>query len=218
MKKNNVYILHSIAQTISTCLGFELAKQIKCSMIIGSQTMFFSAGSMVAPLFGNNPRTLWVFGLFIALKAIFMSYFMTQPINLLLLYHIPLFIAAAFFAPRSKWLITAFFIATMGAFIFNPIGGQAWIYALLWIIPMLANLFFTGLFVRALRSTFAAHAIGSLIHLYTMPMAAGLWISIIPVVLVERLLFACGIMIVYYAIQWVTKRIANLNLVGSYQS
>ncbi|HJM69064.1 MAG TPA: hypothetical protein QGF02_03905 [Candidatus Babeliales bacterium] len=217
MEKNNVYMLRSIAQTISTCLGFELARQIKCSVIIGAQTMFFSAGSMVAPVFGSNPTSLWSFGLFIALKATFMSYFMMQPINFILLYHIPLFFAAALFAPRSKWLVTSFFAVAMAAFMIGSVG-NVWLYAMLWIVPMAANIFFDGLFVRALRSTFAAHAIGSLIYLYTIPMTADLWVAIIPVALVERLLFAVGTMAVYYAVQWVSKRIGNLSLVGSRQS
>ena len=47
----------------------------------------------------------------------------------------------------------------------------------------------------ALASTFIAHAVGSVIWLYTVPMTAAAWIALIPLVACERMLYASGIVI-----------------------
>jgi len=85
-------------------------------------------------------------------------------------------------------------------FITNPTGHQAAVYTSYWLIPMalwvlrIANyapanswLAISG---NALQSTFIAHAVGSIIWLYAVPMSASHWLALIPVVAVERLLIA----------------------------
>ncbi len=46
---------------------------------------------------------------------------------------------------------------------------------------------------HALASTFIAHAVGSVIWLYTVPMVASAWLALIPIVACERLLYTAGI-------------------------
>ena len=52
---------------------------------------------------------------------------------------------------------------------------------------------------RSLGATFAAHSVGGAFWIWTVPMAAGQWVALIPIVIYERLLFAGGIVISYVA-------------------
>lgn len=83
--------------------------------------------------------------------------------------------------------------AAMLAFWLHPVGQQAWLYALYWLIPIIAKFLPDRLFFRSLGSTFTAHAVGSVLFLYTIPSEPGLWLMLIPIVAMERLSFALGI-------------------------
>jgi hypothetical protein len=50
-----------------------------------------------------------------------------------------------------------------------------------------------SLYARSLGATFTAHAVGSVLFLYTIPTVPALWLGLIPIVAIERGLFACGI-------------------------
>ena len=84
-------------------------------------------------------------------------------------------------------------LAAMAAFWLHPVGQQAWFYALYWTIPVIARFLPDTLVLRSLGSTFTAHAVGSVLFLYTIETAPALWIALIPIVAVERLSFALGI-------------------------
>ena len=81
----------------------------------------------------------------------------------------------------------------MIAFWLHPIGAQAWYYALYWTVPVIVKFLPDRLFLRSLGATFTAHAVGSVLFLYTIPTAPALWIGLIPIVAIERMLFALGI-------------------------
>lgn len=96
-------------------------------------------------------------------------------------------------------------LAAMAAFWLHPVG-QSWvsvdalglsipagIYALYWLIPVIAKFLPDRLLLRSLGSTFTAHAVGSVLFLYTIPTEPALWIALIPVVAIERGCFALGI-------------------------
>lgn len=110
---------------------------------------------------------------------------------------------------RSRWqqfFVNLFIpLFCFVAFCVHSSVGHGWIYGLYWFIPVLFYLLQTyriievSSFITALKSTFIAHAIGSVIWCYVMPMTADRWISLIPVVAVERLAFAAGMTLVYYA-------------------
>jgi hypothetical protein len=96
-------------------------------------------------------------------------------------------------------------------FVIHPVGGQAWVYALYWLIPIGAAFFGNNLIARSLGATFTAHAIGGILWLYfpPTPIAAtpGFWLALIPVVAFERLLFAGGIAASYIALNSALYRI-----------
>ena len=100
----------------------------------------------------------------------------------------------------KKWAGMLIPAAGMLLFWANPIGAEAWGYAFLWLIPIIASLFASNLLMRSLASTFQAHVVGSLAFLYFVGMPTEVWWGLIPVVLVERALFAAGISITYVSL------------------
>ncbi len=85
----------------------------------------------------------------------------------------------------------------MLVFWLNPVGQQAWVYALYWTIPILVKFLPDRLIFRSYGATFTAHAVGSVLFLYTVPTAPALWIALIPIVAFERTVFALGISATY---------------------
>ena len=99
-------------------------------------------------------------------------------------------------------------VAGMMLFVIHPVGGQAFVYSFYWFIPV--ALFFIpqrSLFLQALGSTFIAHAVGSVIWLYTVPMAATTWMGLMPLVLFERIAFALGMVITHHFLSFIFEQI-----------
>jgi hypothetical protein len=87
-------------------------------------------------------------------------------------------------------------------FMTDPIGGNAWYYALYWLIPLVIWFMNSrNTFLHALQSTFVAHAVGSIIWLLTGTLTAAHWTTLIPVVAFERLMIAGLSICVWYGIQ-----------------
>lgn len=84
------------------------------------------------------------------------------------------------------------------AFNLHPIGRSAWQYSLFWLIPVAANFFHKNLFARSLGATFTAHAVGGALWVWAFGLSKEIWLSLIPVVAVERLAMACGITLFYF--------------------
>jgi len=84
-------------------------------------------------------------------------------------------------------------IVAMLAFWFHPVGQQAWYYALYWLVPIITKFLPNRLLLRSLGATFTAHAMGSVLFLYTINTTPALWIALIPIVAIERTAFALGI-------------------------
>lgn len=89
-------------------------------------------------------------------------------------------------------------------FVLHPQGQAAWYYGLYWVVPIAVYAAkqiysYTSLFTTALASTFIAHAVGSVIYLYSFNIPAQQWSALIPVVAVERLLIASSMTLLLYA-------------------
>jgi hypothetical protein len=61
-----------------------------------------------------------------------------------------------------------------------------------------------------LGSTFIAHAVGSTIWIYTVPMTAQMWLGLMPLVAIERLCFATGMVVSYHAVHAATNAASQL--------
>lgn len=105
-------------------------------------------------------------------------------------------------------------LLAMAAFCLHPaiFGTFAMAYSLYWLIPMFAAFLPNLLFLRSLGATFCQHAIGSIIFLYTIPALQNpqVWIALIPIVAVERLFFASGIMFSCLAVNYAHEKFGIL--------
>lgn len=104
----------------------------------------------------------------------------------------PILFAVYYFTRKDRSNIVIPALA-MIAFWFHPVGREVWYFALFWLIPIVAYFKRDILFIRALGSTFTAHAVGGALWIWFVGLPASVWISLIPVVAMERLLFAAGI-------------------------
>lgn len=122
----------------------------------------------------------------------------------------PALFAVWYFHRRSKLSLLPAILAII-AFNLHPIGRSAWYFSLYWLIPLFC--YFVRerfLLARALGTTFTAHAVGSTLWLYVFGLPAKVWLSLIPVVVMERLIFAAGIAVAYVVfnnlLNWLTER------------
>jgi hypothetical protein len=179
------------------CAGF-----LKISFVIGSQVACFSGVNMIVPLAGSFGG-LFGSGLVFVVRLL-MHFLFFQSLSLsFLAFCIPGFCASLYWATKSTLIHIALPLLCMGLFIMHPVGNQAFIYSFFWLIPVL--LYYMprkSLFLTALGSTFIAHGVGSVIWLYTVPMASALWIGLMPIVALERTIFALGMVCVYQLIFW----------------
>ncbi len=182
---------------------FKIASFAKMSFILGSQYAFFSATSVMLPLSGAFAGMQGVFSTFagVLILKIFTGHMLFSAH--MLAYFIPGFIASLYWAISSRWVRVIPALLAIVVFISHPVGAQAALYSCFWVIPLIALFYFQEtVFLRALGSTLTAHAVGSVIWLYTVPMTGDQWLMLIPVVIVERLLFASGMVIAYKTMHW----------------
>ncbi len=210
MKIGNVLSAKGLAFVMLFSLLVLAADSINFSSILGaaanqSFTLFQFIGPVAGGFLGAGVGALSV------LLAEVVSFFWLgkelNPINILRF--TPMLFAAIYFAKyaRGKFAGAAVSLVCMAAFIAHPIGAQAWIYSLYWLIPAIALALPSHLFLRSLGSTFTAHSIGSVIWLYAFPSTAAFWLALIPVVAFERFLFASGISISYVALNALFARV-----------
>ncbi|HLW72510.1 MAG TPA: hypothetical protein VKR54_00500 [Candidatus Babeliales bacterium] len=181
----------------------KLAGLIKVSFLVGSQMIWFSASNSVLPLSGAFGGVMGSGLIFFTRQLLHLIFFKTVSLSFLA-FCVPGLCASLYWATHHYAIRLLLPIACMGLFIIHPVGAQASVYSFYWLIPVV--LFFVpqrSLFLQALGSTFVAHAVGSVIWLYTVPMTADMWITLIPIVLFERIAFALGMVIVHHLISFV---------------
>lgn len=201
---------------------FKISGLIKTSFLVGSQMIWFSGVNSVLPLSGAFGGAFGAALVFLIRQLMHLICFKTVSLSFLALC-VPGFCASLYWAQPSPRLrpasspIESLFahalhlllpIACMALFIAHPIGGQAFIYSFYWLIPVV--LYFVphrSLFLTALGSTFIAHAVGSVIWCYTVPMTASMWLGLMPIVALERILFALGMVIAHQLISFVFRMI-----------
>lgn len=102
---------------------------------------------------------------------------------------------------KSKLMLLIPVLAIL-AFIVHPIGRTVWYFALYWTIPIICFFFKDKyLYLRALGSTFTAHAVGGAMWIWAFSLPKEVWIGLIPIVFMERMLFAAGICVSYIVIR-----------------
>jgi hypothetical protein len=174
-----------------------IAKLIPFSLIVGSQSAFFSASTSMAMVIARHSG-FWVLFFFIlpmkSLSVVQLFFF--------LLNRTPLFFAS--WSYRSSNVLVSVLIPFLCflLFIAHPVGIDAWPYTLYWLIPIIIYfLNYKNIALRALGAVFVAHAVGSVIWIYSHPMTSQVWLALIPIVAVERLLMVFGVLAGEYVVE-----------------
>lgn len=183
------------------------ASRISLFQIVGAKqsfTLFEFLYPLPAAFLGSG----WGAGVVLVVK-ILNWLFSGQSLDLItFIRFFPAVLAAFYFASKSKWNLLVP-VACMILFWANPVGRAAFPYALFWLIPIFVFPLKKGLALNALGTTFIAHALGSTAFLYSVPMTAEVWRGLIPVVLMERFIFAAGICLSYILVRDLIKFLAK---------
>lgn len=182
------------------------ASLFKVSFIIGSQFAWFSGVNIVVPLSGAFAGITGTFAT-LFLRMFFGLLFFGPTSLSYLAFYAPGFCASLYWASLSIAIRVVLPAACIMLFVLHPVGGLAYVYALYWLIPI--ALYFLGrktIFFDALGSTLVAHAVGSVIWLYTVPTTPIFWLGLIPFVIVERVLFASGMVVMYHVLSCVHEK------------
>jgi len=178
-----------------------IGKQINFSPLVGADNQFFTLFQFFGPIAGGFLGP--VFGVIAVLFAELIDFFIvgkeTNLINLLRLS--PMIFAAYYFGTKKKNLSILVPIIAITAFVLHPVGREVWFFTLFWTIPIIGKLlprkYSSNVLVKSYGATFTAHSVGGALWIWTVPMAAGQWIALIPIVFVERFLFGAGIAVSY---------------------
>ena len=183
---------------------------IKMSFVVGSQMIWFSGSNAIVPLSGAFGGVLGSAIIFLMRQLLHLLFFKTLSLSFLA-FCIPGFCASLYWASRHYSIRVLLPLACMALFIMHPLGAQVFVYSLYWLVPV--ALYFINarsLFFQALGSTFVAHAVGSVIWLYTVPMTVNKFMLLMPLVLFERVAFALGMVIAYHIFAFIFSTIDSL--------
>ncbi len=177
---------------VFTIIGF-LALEVKLTNLAGSKATFtlFDALAPIAGAFLGG-----AFGIVSVILAKVINGFIhsTDIVDIgFVIRLIPSLFAVLYFSSKRKSLLLVPILAII-AFNLNPVGREVWYFSLFWTIPIICHFLRERfLLVRALGATFSSHAVGGAIWVWMVPLPASVWIGLIPVVIIERSLFALGI-------------------------
>lgn len=125
---------------------------------------------------------------------------------------VPMLFAAWYFGQRTKlnWIVP---ILAIISFNLNPVGRSVWFYSLFWLIPIICYFWQDRfLLARSLGATFTAHAVGGAIWIWAFHLPKAVWIGLIPVVIVERLIFALAMAGLYLAVKTIIEEVRQYAL------
>lgn len=189
MKKTVIFVI------IFAALGL-LLMQFPLTQLVGSKvkfTLFDFFGPVAGAFIGTIP------GL-IAVAAMQIGNFLLHGAVVVdagtIIRFFPMLFAAWYFGKKGRAVLIVPVLA-MIAWNLHPIGREVWYYSLFWLIPLLMHRFYKFLPARALGATFTAHAVGGAAWIWAFNMPALAWNSLIPIVAMERALFAGGICATY---------------------
>ena len=181
----------------------KLLSLYKVSFIVGSYCMFFSLSNGVLPLIGAFAGLPGIIAVGVGGLCLRIALFPLLSLKVLAMY-VPGMVASLAWIEQYKAVRYVVPLVCMGLFIAHPVGGAAWLYTLYWLIPVtLYALKLEGVFAQAVTSTLMAHAVGSTLWIYADPMTPIVWLGLIPVVAIERCIFACGMAIAYTTARFV---------------
>ena len=186
------YLISAIAAACVALL-FGSAYFAKINGIHGLDRAHFSFLQCILPLAGMLCGVFGSVALFFAslgLKSLGMIH--------LTYFGLPTFCASLCWTSYNRAVKIGISLVCMVLFIAHPIGLYAAPYALYWLIPIACAFAGKNRFLTALSSTFVAHAVGSVMHLYMVnAMSSAAWLALIPIVAIERLVLALGMYVAF---------------------
>lgn len=186
-----------------------IALQIPVAHVAGSKatfTVYDSFAPIAGAFLGSIPGAITV--LMMQVANFFLHGAVVQDIGTIIRFF-PMIFGVLYFARKTRADLIIPFIAIV-AFLAHPIGRQVWYFSLFWIIPIAAHFFRDRfLFIRALGATFSAHAVGGALWIWAFALPVSVWNSLIPIVAIERILFAVGISFSFVAAANVLSLIAS---------
>lgn len=197
---------------------FFIGSMAKISLMVGSLGTHFSCMALVAPLMG---LFFGAFPAFCILGVLFVlrSFISTVGITLGLPTLFATLSWSLYGTCRDKATRVADFVVhvclpLICILVFSThVTGLARCYALYWIIPVIGYItrVYSNrmIFAQALASTFVAHAVGSICWLFLVPMTDMQWVALIPMVAVERFIYAVGMTTVYYGLKTMSVIVAH---------
>lgn len=190
----------------SLALLFFIGSIVKVSAMLGARGAHFSCMAMVAPLmgafFGAFPA-IGIVGMLLIVRSLMLSVGLTVGLP-------TLFATLSWHLSRARdqrlVRVADFFlhvcVPVLSMIVFSTATtGYAFCYSLYWLIPVAGFVArkrgASSIFIQALTSTFIAHAVGSMIWLFVVPMASSQWVALIPIVAIERFISALGMTAAY---------------------
>ena len=189
MKKTVIFII------IFAALGL-LLMQFSLTQLVGSQvkfTLFDFFGPVAAGFIGTIPGLIAVAAMQIG-NFLLHGAVVVDAGTIIRLF--PMLFAAWYFSRQNKPVLIVPILAII-AWNLHPIGREVWYYSMFWLIPIVMHPFYKFLPARALGATFTAHAVGGAAWIWVFNLPAPVWNSLIPIVAIERALFALGICATY---------------------
>ncbi len=200
MRRCKLFISIALRTVLFTLLNKALSI-FKISFVLGSASSYFSFSGISLPLAGKGKSGSLVATCIAIIQLsfkIFISGALLKHLHMLA-FIVPGWASALYWAHNTALIRVCIPALCMIFFIMHPVGFWACPYTLYWLVPI--AFYYTKsqtIFANALGSTFVAHAVGSTIWLYTMPMTITDWYLLIPLVAAERLFYALGMTIVVY--------------------
>lgn len=206
MKQN---ISRIALQTIGCMSILYAAQWFRISYLLGGATAYFSGINIVAPLAGAYGLSSAA-ALFFVVRAMLMHGFFTCSARILLALHLPTLAAAWCWSFDHVLYRVGVPLTCIVLFLMHPAGLAAPFYAIWWLIP--STLFFVqrSIFATAVASTFTAHAVGTVLWMYVHPLSPELYAQLMPIVLVERLVYASGMTLAYYALAYARNVVTTM--------
>lgn len=200
----------SLLLSCRNALMVKVSSCAKISYMLGSYAAFFSLSGVMLP----------VIGAFHTRRTIFMSVFMMCVMRMMcglsvmtsLAFWVPGLCAALYWRMARPAYRIGLPVLCMILFVAHPVGASAWMYAVPWIVPMIAYTYHKQYtFVHAWASTYVAHAVGSVIWVYSVPsMTSAMWLGLLPIACAERLFYACAIACTISAVTYAQTRWQNV--------
>lgn len=197
--------------SLFTILGL-IALQIPVNFLAGSKVKF-TLFDLFAPASGAFIGT--TFGIFSVLTAqiinIALHGFVVDRGVIIRLF--PTLFAIWFFSKKDSRQLLIPIIAII-SFNLNPVGRSVWFYSLFWLVPYIVwPLRERFLIARSFGATMTAHAVGGAIWIWAYSLPSAVWISLIPTVIVERMIFALGISANYILFNNVLRYVTEKKLI-----